>query len=108
MSEERVFDEPWQAQALAMAVALQDAGMISAGDWAEALGRRRSGEGLRDDGGDYYDCVVAALEDLIEAKGLATGSDMAGLAAAWTRAAQATPHGKPVALANDPMRIEAG
>ncbi len=104
MSEERVFDEPWQAQALALAVALQDAGVISPGEWAEALGHRRNGERLRDDGGDYYDCVVAALEDLIEARGLATGSDMVDLVAAWTRAAQATPHGKPIALANDPMR----
>jgi nitrile hydratase accessory protein len=103
MSGERAFDEPWQAQALALAVALQYAGVISAAEWAEALGRERNGGGLRDDGGDYYDSVVAALEDIIETKGLATRIDMGSLAEAWTRAAQATPHGRPILLENDPL-----
>ena len=104
MSAERAFDEPWQAQALAMAVALQDAGVISPGEWAEALGRKRSGDGVRDDGGDYYDSVVAALEEVIAAKRMASKEAMSELAEAWTRAAHATPHGKPVLLDNDPQR----
>jgi nitrile hydratase accessory protein len=104
MSAGRAFDEPWQAQALALAVALQDAGVISPGEWAEALGRKRSGEGLREDGGDYYDSVVAALEDVIETRGIASRNALSELADAWTRAAHATPHGKPVLLDNDPQR----
>ncbi|MEX0956752.1 MAG: nitrile hydratase accessory protein [Rhizobiaceae bacterium] len=102
MNAERAFDQPWQAQALAMAVALQDAGVISAGEWAEALGSKRNGDGLRDDGGDYYDSVVAALEEVIAAKHLASKEAISELADAWTRAAHATPHGKPVVLDNDP------
>ena len=105
MIAEHAFDEPWQAQALAIAVALQDAGVISPGEWAEALGRKRSGEGLRDDGGDYYDSVVAALEEVIETRRLASRNALNELADAWMRAAQATPHGKPVLLDNDPERL---
>jgi nitrile hydratase accessory protein len=107
MIAERVFDEPWQAQALAMAVALQDIGVISPGEWAEALGRKRNGAGLRDDGRDYYDSVVAALEEVIETRGLASRKALNELADAWTRAAHATPHGKSVSLDNDPLRRRA-
>jgi nitrile hydratase accessory protein len=103
MSEERGFDEPWQAQALALSVALQDAGVISPAEWAEALGRRRSGEGLRDDGSDYYDSVVAALEDVLASRDIASKEVVRTLADAWTRAARATPHGQAISLDNDPM-----
>lgn len=108
MSGERGFDEPWQAQALALSVALQDAGVISPGEWAEALGSRRSGEGLRDDGGDYYESVVAALEDVLSSRDIASQDAVGALADAWRRAAQATPHGTPISLDNDPERQIAG
>jgi nitrile hydratase accessory protein len=104
MSEDRGFDEPWQAQALALSVALQDAGVISPREWAQALGGKRNADGLRHDGGDYYDSVLAALEDLVEERGLATKAVMTDVADAWTRAAHATPHGKPLLLDNDPLR----
>ncbi|MBO6716778.1 MAG: nitrile hydratase accessory protein [Rhizobiaceae bacterium] len=107
MNDERGFDEPWQAQALALAFALQDAGVITAGEWAEALGRERAVHGLKDDGSDYYDSVVAALEQLIEGRGLSTKAAMEDVAAAWRRAAHATPHGMPIALENDPQRRRA-
>lgn len=103
-TEERGFDEPWQAQALAISVALQDAGVISPREWTEALGRRRSGAGVKPGGSDYYHSVVAALEDLLRAKGIAAGADLSALAEAWRRAARATPHGKPISLDNDPER----
>jgi nitrile hydratase accessory protein len=106
MSGDRGFDEPWQAQALALAVALQDAGVISPAEWAEALGRRRSGDGLRDDGGDYYDCVVVALEDVLASRNIASQAAVSALADAWTRAARATPHGMAIVLENDPMQRE--
>jgi nitrile hydratase accessory protein len=104
MNDERGFDEPWQAQALALSVALQDAGVILPGEWAGALGAKCSGDGLRDDGGDYYDSVLAALEELVEARGIVTKSGISEIAEAWARAARATPHGKPVVLENDPQR----
>jgi nitrile hydratase accessory protein len=105
MSGEHGFDEPWQAQALAIATALQDTGVITAAEWAEALGRRRSGDGLRPDGGDYYNSVVSALEDLLASKDIASQQAVSSLAEAWRRAARATPHGRPISLDNDPLGV---
>lgn len=96
------FDAPWQAEALALSIVLQDAGLVSGAEWAETLGRERSRPDLMQDGSDYYVSVIAALEAVLVRKGVATASEIAGLAASWRRAAQATPHGQPISLANDP------
>ena len=56
------------------------------------------------DGHDYYDRWLAALEKLLVAKGVAQTPEVDALAAAWERAAHATPHGKPILLENDPQR----
>ncbi|MVA97202.1 nitrile hydratase accessory protein [Nitratireductor sp. CAU 1489] len=101
--EENSFAEPWQAQAFALALALQDKGLVSPGEWAAALGRERARVGVAADGSDYYHGVVAALEALLAEKGLADHARLAELAAAWHRAARATPHGAPILLENDPV-----
>ena len=54
------FAEPWQAQAFALALALQDQGLVSPAEWAAALGRERGRGDLAADGSDYYHGVVAA------------------------------------------------
>lgn len=97
------FREPWEAQAFALVVALQDRGVLAAAEWAEALGAEVGKPGAAADGRDYYLHWLAALEKLLAAKGLTSASSIDDLAAAWRRAAQATPHGKPVMLENDPM-----
>ena len=97
------FAEPWQAQAFALALALQDQGLVSPAEWAAALGRERGRGDLAADGSDYYHGVVAALEALLAEKGLADQARLAELAAAWRRAARATPHGTPIRLENDPL-----
>ncbi len=102
---ENVFDAPWQAEALAISVALQDAGLITAWEWAQALGEERNREGLADDGSDYYDCVVAALEALLSRKAVTTAKEIGAMAQSWHRAARATPHGNPIVLENDPNRL---
>jgi hypothetical protein len=53
---------------------------------------------------EAFAMVVQALEKLLAAKGIAGGSEIDALAAAWHRAAHATPHGKPILLENDPER----
>lgn len=98
------FEEPWQVHALAIAEALKEAGVIPAGEWAAALGRERAKPGTATDGSDYYAGVVAALEAVLAARGLVGPGQVDGLAAAWSRAAHATPHGRPVLLENDPQR----
>lgn len=99
-----VFAEPWQAQAFAMTVALNEAGAFSWTEWAAALSAELEGPGIAPDGEGYYGCWLAALERLLAAKGLAACADVDVLADAWQRAAHATPHGQPIVLENDPLR----
>ena len=89
-----VFAEPWEAQAFAMAVKLNEAGIFSWSEWAETLGAELHGEPDR----PYYESWLAALERLVEAKGLMTPSERAERIDAWDRAAKATPHGQPITL----------
>ena len=102
-----VFAEPWQAQAFALVVALQSRGVFSAKEWAQAFGaeiREALANGGCRDGSDYYERWCEALEHLLIAKGLASHTSVDALAASWARAAEATPHGKPIRLENDPLR----
>ncbi len=98
------FEQPWHAQALALADSMVRAGLFSAADWAEALGAALAvaeGRGDPDTQETYYLCVIEALERLTAR---ATPIDSATLAkrkAAWERAYRATPHGKPVILGAD-------
>jgi nitrile hydratase accessory protein len=97
-----VFDAPWQAEAFAMVVALHQRGLFAWPEWAEMLSAEVKRPGVAADGSDYYQCWLRALERMLGAKGIAGASDIDGLAAAWQRAAHATPHGKPILLENDP------
>ena len=97
-----VFAEPWQAEAFAMTVALNERGLLSWGEWAAALSAEVKRPDAALDGSDYYDCWLRALEKLLAAKGVAPSGDVDRLAEAWQRAARATPHGKPILLENDP------
>ena len=101
-----VFAEPWQAQAFALVVALQNRGVFTAQEWAEALGaeiREALASGGCRDGSDYYERWCEALEHLLIEKGLASHTSVDARSAAWERAAEATPHGKPILLENDPL-----
>jgi nitrile hydratase accessory protein len=99
-----VFAEPWQAEAFAMVLALHEQGLFGWDEWAQALSAELKRPGALDDGSDYYQCWVAALESLIAAKNVTNSTDIDHLAAAWQRAAHATPHGQPIRLENDPER----
>ena len=99
-----VFAEPWQAEAFAMTLALHERGLFSWNEWAEALSAEVKKPGAAPDGSDYYDHWLRALEKLLAAKGAAAAPEVDALAAAWERAAHATPHGKPILLENDPER----
>lgn len=97
-----IFREPWEAEAFALVVALQDRGVFTAVEWADALGKQVHGDHAAEDGHDYYEHWLAALESLLAAKGLASPEAVSDIAAAWQRAAHATPHGRPILLENDP------
>ncbi len=100
-----IFNEPWEAQAFAMVIALHETGLFAWSEWTAALSREiaaapQSGDQDPDD--SYYRRWLAALESLVIEKGAASRAALASRKAAWARAAEATPHGEPVLLANDP------
>lgn len=98
-----VFAEPWQAQAFALAVALNERGLFTWTEWAAALSREVARPGAAADGSDYYAHWLAALEALLRDKGVAGPELVEALSESWQRAAHATPHGQPIRLENDPL-----
>lgn len=96
-----VFEEPWQAQAFALTLSLQQKGVFTWSDWAAALGQEIKAAlatGDPDDGTTYYRHWMAALEKLVAAKGLASPEALDRTARAWGKAADRTPHGDPIVL----------
>jgi nitrile hydratase accessory protein len=98
-----VFEEPWEARAFAIAVALHERGVYTWPEWAAALGARiATSERLGDvDGDRYYHNWLGALEDILIAKRLASAGETARWRAAWRQAANRTPHGAPIELQPD-------
>jgi nitrile hydratase accessory protein len=97
----QAFDEPWQAQALALADTMVHAGRFTATEWAGALGaalREAEAGGAPDTLESYYSAVLIALERLCEARGGISRDDRALRRAAWEAAYRRTPHGQPVKL----------
>ena len=96
-----VFREPWEAQAFAMAVALQQRGLFTWTEWAAALGqeiKRAQRAGDPDTGETYYRHWLATLERLVREKGVASEETLVRYRDAWDRAADRTPHGTPIEL----------
>ena len=96
-----VFEEPWHAQALALADSLVRAGAFTANEWAEALGaalKTAEAEGRPDDTETYYTAVVEALEALSDSRTGISGAERQCRREAWERAYLSTPHGQPVTL----------
>jgi len=96
-----VFREPWEAQAFALAVQLQERGLFTWEEWAEALGAEISAAQRRGDadlGDIYYRHWLTALERLVVAKGAASQDGLEDTKEAWDRAAKATPHGQQIVL----------
>jgi nitrile hydratase accessory protein len=98
-----VFAEPWQAEAFALTVHLHARGLFTWSEWADALSSEVKRPHRDPDGHDYYDCWVEALSGLLETKGVADAATILGLQQSWQRAAEATPHGQPIELGNDPL-----
>lgn len=79
-----------------MTVKLHEKGCFSWSEWAGRLGAELKAKPER----PYYESWLAALEGLVEAKGLMGASERLARIEEWDRAARATPHGKPILLEN--------
>ena len=104
---EPVFDEPWQAQVLALASNLVEQGVFSASQWSDALGAALEDAQTRgepDDPQTYYRSALAALETLLDTDGRLSAVRMADRVEAWRQAYLHTPHGQPVELSASPVR----
>jgi nitrile hydratase accessory protein len=96
-----VFREPWEAQAFAMVIALNQRGLFSWDEWAAILGEEIKAAQLSGDpdaGDTYYHHWLAALERVVAGKGIAGPVALKRYHDAWERAAARTPHGAPIEL----------
>jgi nitrile hydratase accessory protein len=103
-AEGPVFREPWEAEAFALALALNERGLFSWTEWAATLGeeiKKAQAAGDPDTGETYYHHWLATLERIVATKGLADAATLARTRAAWQRACARTPHGTPIALRPD-------
>jgi nitrile hydratase accessory protein len=100
-TEGPVFREPWEAHAFAMALALNERGLFTWGEWAATLAdeiKRAQAAGDPDTGETYYQHWLAALERIVTEKGVTSGETLARTRDAWDHAADRTAHGQPIAL----------
>jgi nitrile hydratase accessory protein len=100
-AEGPVFREPWEAQAFAMAVALNGRGLFTWSEWAATLAdeiRRAQAAGDPDTGETYYRHWLNALERIVAEKGATDARTLARTRDAWDHAADRTPHGAPIEL----------
>jgi nitrile hydratase accessory protein len=86
---------------VSLAVKLSEQGHFTWREWAAALGDELKAATVRgepDDGTNYYEHWLAALERLVTIKGLTNQEAMRERKAEWIAAYGRTPHGKPVEL----------
>lgn len=103
------FDEAWQAQSLAIADTLVEAGVLTAIDWAAALGselQSAARAGAADNTETYYLAVLTAAENLLRRMEMVSRDELDARVEAWRQAYLNTPHGKPVELHAAPQRMQ--
>jgi len=84
-----------------MALALHARGVFTWPEWAAALAeeiRRAQSAGDADLGTTYYQHWLATLETLVGRKEIASAAALDRYRRAWDRAADRTPHGRPITL----------
>jgi nitrile hydratase accessory protein len=96
--QQPLFQEPWEARAFALAVALYERGLYTWREWSDALSAQVAAADVES---HDYRHWVGALEDLLAAKGLSSTVEMSAWRTAWGNAVRRTPHGKPIELSPD-------
>jgi nitrile hydratase accessory protein len=96
-----VFHAPWEAEAFALAVALNERGLFTWKEWAVTLGdeiKKAQAAGDPDTGETYYLHWLATLERILAEKGVVERRVLTRTREAWQRACARTPHGTPIEL----------
>ena len=85
----------------------ENAGVVTATRWAEALGselKSASRAGAADDADTYYLAVLGAVEKLLRQIEIIGRDELDARIEAWRQAYLSTPHGEPVELQAAPKR----
>jgi nitrile hydratase accessory protein len=96
-----VFHAPWEAEAFALAVSLNERGLFTWAEWAATLGdeiKKAQAAGDPDTGETYYRHWLATLERILATKGVVERGALARTRDALQRACARTPHGTPIEL----------
>ena len=96
-----VFNEPWEAQAFSLVIALHEKGLFSWQEWAAVLSEEilaAQQQGDPDLGNTYYQHWLKALEKISLLKKLSSDHELSERKAQWHSAYINTPHGKPIEL----------
>ncbi|MFK7862673.1 MAG: nitrile hydratase accessory protein [Pseudohongiellaceae bacterium] len=102
-SEGPVFNEPWEAQAFGLVIALHQSGAFTWEEWAAQLSEEitvAAKQGDPDLGDTYYHHWLKALEKLVQSKSLSSCDEIAARVSQWRNAYLNTPHGSPIELHN--------
>jgi nitrile hydratase accessory protein len=97
-NDEPVFSQPWQAQAFALAVSLNEQGIFTWSEWAQMFSKEIENDG---DPQSYYLNWMNALETLLNDKGIVVSEERIERNNAWDKASRATPHGEPIVLGRE-------
>ncbi len=106
-SDGPVFNAPWEAEAFALAVSLNERGVFTWAEWAQVLGdeiKKAQAAGDPDTGETYYHHWLATLERILAEKGVTDRAQLTRTRNAWERACARTRHGAPIELRPDDFR----
>src|ERR1700733_3931138 len=107
-NEGPVFNEPWEAEAFALAASLNERGVFTWAEWAQVLGdeiKKAQAAGDPDTGETYYHHWLATLERILSEKGLTDPAQLMRTRDAWERACARTPPGRSEERRPDDFRI---
>ena len=96
-----VFNEPWEANAFAMVIALHDSGLFTWDEWAAALGdeiKLAQYKGDPDLGDTYYRHLQNALEKILVEKNISSSKEIIEKVEQWRHAYHSAPHGQLIEL----------
>jgi len=88
-----------------LTIHLHERGVFTWPQWTAALSVEVRKPGKREDGSDYYQSWVEALCNLLGSLDILQPDEVSAMKERWQRAAEATPHGKPILLENADLAI---